>query len=336
MTTLEAAFESTLIFEAISENPSLKVKLFSRIDKENSKLPWVFTNTSSIPIQELDREADLGGRILGFHFYNPPAVQKLVEVIAAPTTKEELVEFAQVYAKSLRKKVVPSNDSAGFIGNGHFMRDALHGIDEVSRLSEEMPFVEAIYMINRVSQDFLIRPMGIFQLVDYVGLDVCQCIMKVMNPHLADEDLHSPLLDRLISLGVRGGQYGDGSQKDGFLKYEKGRPSGIYDPDRKEYVPISEFQTGCDRKLGSLPGSALPWKAMIAHPDKANMLAKFFQELGEMKSLGSELAWHYGLRSREIGLKLVSDNVARNEKDVNTVLLTGFYHAYGPINDYFA
>jgi len=104
----------------------------------------------------------------------------LVELIPAKTTKQELVDFAMQYAKNLRKTIVPSNDVAGFIGNGHFMRDALFAFSEVERLSKEMDFVEAVYMINKVSQEYLIRPMGIFQLLDYVGLDVCQYIMSVI------------------------------------------------------------------------------------------------------------------------------------------------------------
>lgn len=334
VTTLEAAYESTLIFEAIKEDPALKVKILSQINENNSKSPWIFTNTSSIPISKLDKEAGLDGRIIGFHFYNPPAIQKLAELIKAETTSNELVDFAHEYAKNLRKKVVPSNDFAGFIGNGHFMRDALHGISEVQRLSEEMPFVEALYIMNKISQDYLVRPMGIFQLVDYVGIDVCQYIMSVMNPYLPDEDLHSDLLDKMISLGVKGGQNPDGSQKDGFLKYEKGMPVGIYDPEKKEYVMISEFQTKCDERLGSLPEPALPWKTAIADPAKSDILEKYFKNLNSMETLGADLAKKYGTRAREIGMKLVSDKVANTENDVNTVLLTGFFHAYGPINNY--
>ncbi|MCK4763307.1 MAG: 3-hydroxyacyl-CoA dehydrogenase family protein [Candidatus Aminicenantes bacterium] len=334
-TRIEAAYESGLIFEAIIENPEIKVKLLSQIDRNSKKKPWVFTNTSSIPIHRLDEQAGLEGRILGFHFYNPPAVQKLVELIAAKNTVKEAVEFAHTYAKNLRKKIVPSNDFAGFIGNGHFMRDALHGIAEVERLSKDMPFVEAMYKLNKVSQEFLVRPMGIFQLVDYVGLDVCQYIMSVMNPHVKDEDLHSDLLDRMIGLGVKGGQFSDGSQKNGFLEYEKGRPVGIYDPEKKEYVKIAAFQEKCDGKLGELPQPAAAWKTVIGSPDKAEILTKFFKALNSMDSLGAKLAVGYGKRSREISLKLVADKVANSEEDVNTVLLTGFYHAYGPINEYF-
>ncbi|MCX6584666.1 MAG: 3-hydroxyacyl-CoA dehydrogenase family protein [Candidatus Aminicenantes bacterium] len=332
---LESAYESTLVFEAIKEDPELKVKIFSQVDKNNKKSPWYFTNTSSIPIHQLDEKVGLGGRVIGFHFYNPPAVQRLVELIRAKSTHAEIAEFAHQYAKNLKKTIVPANDFAGFIGNGHFMRDGLHGIAEALRLSEGMPFVEAVYMVNKVSQDFLVRPMGIFQLIDYVGVDVCQYIMSVMNPYLPDEDLHSDVLDRYISLGVLGGQFADGSQKDGFLKYEKGRPAGIYDPEKKAYVPFSGFQAGCDEKLGPLPQGAPAWKTVVGSPDKDEVFQKYFKELNGMKTLGAELAGRYGKRSKQIGLKLVADKVANSEEDVNNVLLTGFYHAYGPINNYF-
>lgn len=334
-TCLEPVYGSTLVFEAIIENPDIKVKLIKQIEANSGKNPWYFTNTSSIPIHQLNETAELGGRIIGFHFYNPPAVQKLVELIKADETLDELEEFAYAYAKGLRKKIVPSNDFAGFIGNGHFMRDALHGIGEAERLAGEIPFVEAVYMINKVSQEYLVRPMGIFQLIDYVGLDVCQYIMSVMNPHLENEDLHSDLLDKFIGMGVKGGQFADGSQKDGFLKYEKGRPTGIYDPETKEYVSISGFQAACDERLGPMPEGAVPWKAVIGSPNKGEILERFFKALSGSDTLGAELALNYGQRSMGIAQQLVEDNVANSAEDVNTVLLTGFYHSFGPINQYF-
>jgi len=332
---LESAYASTLVFEAVIENPALKIKLLSQINKNSSREPWFFTNTSSIPVHELDEKAGLGGRLLGVHFYNPPAIQKLVELIKAASTKDELVEFALAYAKNLKKIVVPSNDYAGFIGNGHFMRDALHGISEAERLSGEMPFAEAVYTVNRATQDFLIRPMGIFQLIDYVGLDVCQYIMSVMAERFPGETIHSPLLDKLITAGVKGGQFSDGSQKDGFFKYEKNRPAAIYDPTAKQYAPVASFQAACDTRMGPLPQPALTWKSAIKHPEKEAALKEFFSKLAAMDTAGAVLARRYGERSLEIGLKLVSDKVARSEADVNMVLTSGFYHVYGPINKYF-
>ncbi|MFO7721723.1 MAG: 3-hydroxyacyl-CoA dehydrogenase family protein [Bacteroidales bacterium] len=334
VTTLESAYEVNIIFEAASENPDLKVKLFSQINENSKVTPWFFTNTSSIPIGYLDKKAGLDGRILGVHFYNPPAVQKLVEVIRAENSKPELSEFVTQFIRNMRKVEVPSFDVAGFIGNGHFMRDALFGISLLDRLMPEASFAEAVYMVNKVSQDFMIRPMGIFQLIDYVGVDVCQFIMKVMNPYMEKEDIHSPLLDRMMEAGVKGGQNFDGSQKDGFLKYEKGRPSAIWDLDKGAYVSISDFAAGCDEKLGPLPAGHAPWRVVVGDRGKDEMLRKYFTAMQEMKTPGALLAIDYLRRSREIGENLVSGKVAHTPADVNTVLLTGFFHAYGPINDY--
>jgi 3-hydroxyacyl-CoA dehydrogenase len=334
VTTIESAYESQIVFEAASENPELKIKMFSQINQNSPNKPWFFTNTSSIPIGYLDKEAKLEGRVLGVHFYNPPAVQKLVEVIKTDNTNPELPEFATMFIKSLRKIEVPSNDFAGFIGNGHFMRDALYGMGEAMKLTNQMPFVEAVYCINKVTQDYLIRPMGIFQLIDYVGIDVCQYIMKVMKPHVNDEDIHSPLLDQFMDMNVKGGQNSDGSQKDGFLKYEKGRVAGIYDPATKQYIAVADIAAKCDAVLGAMPASVKPWKAVVGDPKKDEVFKQYFAELSSMSNLGATLASAYGKKSKAIGLKLVADKVAFAEKDVNTVLLTGFFHAYGPINDY--
>lgn len=334
-TRLEAAYDSDLIFEAVSENRTLKVRILSQIDQNNPGKPYYFTNTSSVPIHLIDEEANLGGRVLGFHFYNPPAVQKLVELICTDKSDAEMIEFAGAYAKNLGKVVVPANDFAGFIGNGHFMRDALHGIHTMEKLAKDMPFAEAVYSVNKVTQDFLIRPMGIFQLIDYVGIDVVSFIMNVMNPFLADEDLHSDLLDKMIALGVKGGQYSDGSQKDGFLKYEKGKVAAIYDPSAKNYVNIADLKDKCDKMLGAAPSSLIPWKAAVKVKDKDAAFGKIFGEMKTMDTIGARLAVEYGRKSEAIGKKLVADNVAHSVEDVNTVLLTGFFHAYGPVNGYF-
>ncbi len=334
VTTIESAYSAHIIFEAASENPELKIKLFSQINNNSKTAPWFFTNTSSIPIGYLDKEAGLDGRILGVHFYNPPAVQKLVEVIKAENSKPELSEFVTRFIKNMRKVEVPSYDFAGFIGNGHFMRDALFGMGLMEKLTGEHTFPEAVYMVNKVSQDFMIRPMGIFQLIDYVGIDVCQFIMKVMKPYVSNENIHSPLLDKMMEGRVKGGQNFDGSQKDGFLKYEKGRPSGIYDISKGGYVNITDIAEKCDAILGAMPKGHAPWKSVVGHHDKDTFLKEYFNNMKHTDTAGCRLALEYLRRSKEIGENLVKEKVAYNPEDVNTVLLTGFFHAYGPINDY--
>lgn len=333
-TRIEVAFESTLVFEAVSENAALKAKLFSQIDQNNPLKPWFFTNTSSVPIEGLNEKSGIEGRVLGFHFYNPPAIQKLVELITIKENQAGMREFALDLAKNLRKIIVPSNDMAGFVGNGHFMRDALYSIEKAEALSAEMPVYEAIYAVNKVSQDFLMRPMGIFQLIDYVGVDVVRFIMNVMNPYFKNENLHSEMLDKLFDLGIKGGQYADGSQKDGMLKYEKGRPVAVYSLEKKDYVPFTSFAGKVDEWLGEMPKEVMPWKNIIKLADKDAAAREAFAQLKTMKTKGAELAIAHARRSREIGQQLVNTGVAASAQDVNTVLATGFFHAYGPVNDF--
>ncbi len=333
-TRIEVAYESTLVFEAVSENAALKAKLFSQIDQNNQLKPWYFTNTSSVPIEGLNEKSGIEGRVLGFHFYNPPAVQKLVELITIKENPVGMREFAVELAKNLRKIIVPSNDIAGFVGNGHFMRDALYSIQKAEALSAEMPIYEAVYAVNKVSQDFLMRPMGIFQLIDYVGVDVVRFIMNVMNPYMKNEDLHSDMLDKLFDLGVKGGQFADGSQKDGILKYEKGRPVAVYSLERKDYVAFASFAGKIDEWLGEMPKEVMPWKNIIKLADRDAAAKEAFAQLKNMKTKGAELALAHARRSREIGEQLVNTGVAASAQDVNTVLATGFFHAYGPVNDF--
>ena len=195
-TDIDMAAKAHLVFEAIVENIDIKIPLFKQLNELCAKDTYFFTNTSSIPIHLLNDGANLGGRIIGFHFYNPPAVQKLAELIPATKTTQDLKDMSFEIGKRLRKKIFLSADVAGFIGNGHFLRDAIHATNEVLRLSKDYKHHEAIYIVNKVSQDLLLRPMGIFQLMDYVGVDVMYFISVIMdkyidekftkNPHIAD------------------------------------------------------------------------------------------------------------------------------------------------------
>jgi len=337
VTTMAAAYNSTLVFEAVSENRALKVKLLGDIDKNNENSPWYFTNTSSVPINLIESEAGLEGRVVGFHFYNPPAVQRLVELIVTEKTTDDVETFAKEYAKNLKKIIVPSNDFAGFIGNGHFMRDALHGMKEAETLANDknIPLYKAIYMVNKVTQDYLVRPMGIFQLIDYVGIDVVQFILNVMNPFVNDEELSHNLLDKMMLQGVKGGQKSSGAQKDGFLKYKGGRFTAIWDTHKQEYVELDSFKDECDEIMGDMPDSVVAWKSIVRNKKKDVILAAFFNDLKASSALGAAIAVKYGQKSKAIGEKLVSDNVANEIDHVNTVMLTGFFHAYGPVNNFF-
>lgn len=331
---LEAAFDAQVIFEAVSENPELKVKLFSTIRNNNPNQPWFLTNTSSIPIHELNQHAGLNGNIAGFHFYNPPAVQKLMEIILPEGVNPELGEFSKKLASNLRKVIVYSNDIAGFIGNGFFMRDILHAASETEHLSREMPLYQAIYVVDKITRDLLVRPMGIFQLSDYVGIDVCLFIMDVMDKRLPGESLRCPLLETFRDKGITGGQFADGSQKDGIFKYSKGQVVAVFDADQDKYIDISEFAGQADDFIGAIPSSWKPWKTAIKDKNRDELLREYFSELSASDTPGSLLAINYLRTARKIGEKLVNDGVSASAEDVNTVMMTGFFHAYGPVNDF--
>ena len=325
-----------LIFEAVFENEELKIQLLGKARKVADSDAWYLTNTSSIPIGGLDRKLELGGKIVGYHFYNPPAVQKLLELITSDETLPELKKAGEELAKRLGKKVFHANDIAGFIGNGHFMRDGLHAIAEADRLRDGGDWAPALYKMNRVSQEWLLRPMGIFQLIDYVGVDVTQMILGVMDQYLPGRNLHSDLIDALVTKKVLGGQNHDGSQKDGILKYEKGRPVAVYELDKGEYVSFkdSALAEKANKELGALPDGFKPWKALLMDSSKGKALEAHFASVRSSENEGAQLAVNYLKASKAIGEALVSAGVANNPEDVNGVMTNGFFHLYGPINEY--
>lgn len=333
--TLALAQESLLVFEAAFEKEEIKFSIYNELARLCPRETYFLTNTSSIPLHVLANECGIAGRLIGYHFYNPPAVQKLVELITPQVCDAELNRLSHELAKLLGKKIVPANDIAGFIGNGHFMRDGLHAIGQAQSLAAEHGYVQAVYMMDKVSRDFLLRPMGIFQLIDYVGIDVFQLILRVMDKYQPQAGLHSELIDRYISLGVRGGQTSSGAQKDGFLKYEKNRPAGIYDPQRREYVALEPgWVKEADNRLGDHPAPALSWKGLQRDPEREAKLRAFFGTVRDGKTLGLDLARDYFRASRQIALNLVAQGVADSSEAVNQVLTLGFFHLYGPVNDY--
>jgi 3-hydroxyacyl-CoA dehydrogenase len=335
-TDLSEVKNSKMIFEAIVEDKDVKVDVLKKVEKLVSPDAYYFTNTSSIPISVLNQSADLGGRIIGYHFYNPPAVQRLVELISPESTKSELKEMALELAKRLRKKIVPANDIAGFIGNGHFLRDGLYALKEAKKMAADFTLPGALYVMNKVSQDLLVRPMGILQLIDYVGVDVYQCISETVAGYIKGEDLKDDLLVQMTQKKVLGGQHADGSQKDGFLKYEKNRPAGVYDLKKGEYKMFDPkgWSGELDKKLGAYPEGTIPWRNLLMDPKREEKLSVYFKNLSASDTLGAKLAKAYLKRSKEIGEFLVKTGVAESAKDVNDILLNGFYHLYGPINDY--
>jgi 3-hydroxyacyl-CoA dehydrogenase len=331
--SIEEARNLPYIFEAIVEDKEIKCQIFQKIDSLCDQPTYYFSNTSSIPISALNEQANLNGRIIGFHFYNPPAVQKLVEIIPLKDGDPNLYKTALTIASQLEKTVVISKDVAGFIGNGHFIREIAVATQMTLKLAQSYPLPQAIYMINRVTGDFLLRPMGIFQLLDYVGLDVAQKIGKIMNFYQVIPDKDNSLIDLLVADGHPGGQFPDGKQKDGFFSYTKHTITGIYVPKEKHYDDISSssWQQQGDEALGKIPDAFITWSKLSRMPNAQQQINDYLLELASSKSLGCNLANEFLEKSHEIVKKLVDDKIASSLSDVETILKQGFYHLYAPI-----
>jgi 3-hydroxyacyl-CoA dehydrogenase len=326
-TEILRAKECMLVFEAIVEDLAVKTCVLSQIKKHAMVEQIYFSNTSSIPISLLDSQCNLDHRIVGFHFYNPPVVQKLVELVIPSSGLPELEKISLELIKKFKKTAVRSNDVAGFIGNGHFIRE-IHFACQLARdISEEnaWPVEKAIYLINKVSQEFLLRPMGIFQLIDYVGIDVCSRITNIMSTFLPDPSLENNWLNNMVSAGVFGGQYPDGKQKNGCFRYEQNKINGVYSLSLQDYW----WEEGLDPLTGPLPKSHVPWKKLQTERDLQDILKRYFKELFIMNTWGAQLAQTFLNNSCEISEYLVDTKVAKSMEDVDTVLKNGFFHIYG-------
>jgi 3-hydroxyacyl-CoA dehydrogenase len=342
-TTLSAAQGAHLIFEAVVENSELKGRILHRIKANSPGNALFFSNTSSIPISEMAAQAQLEGRLIGFHFYNPPAVQKLLELIVPEDQSEGLRSFAIKLATQLGKTVVESKDIAGFIGNGHFLREATFACQQVQLLKEgkedtqTLSQKEAVYRWNAVTHEQLLRPMGIFQLIDYVGLDVCCSIADIISSRLPDANINIDMVKSMLDRGIEGGQWPDGTQKPGFLEYNGTVPVAIYDDITGNYIAFADapWVRATRQKIGlgeehSPHTTGLSWKALSRDKEATKKIESHFEMLKKNESEAAKMALLFLQKSADIADKLVSDGVANSINDIGTVLKKGFFHLYSP------
>lgn len=310
---------SSLIFEAAFEDIELKVDLLKAVHRMAPE-GWVFTNTSSIPIELLADRSLLREKLIGFHFYNPPPVQKLVEVIPSKNSDPFLLEIAKKLGEKLGKILVYSSDHAGFIGNGHFAREVVFACQLVEELKKTNSAEIAIQRVDRITKDFLLRPMGIFQLIDYVGWKVIDQVLTVMSTFLSDPKLEAPLIKKYVEYGVEGGQEGNGTQKNGIFSYKENKIEGTFSP--KGYQSFEEVSHPMPFDLS--------WKKIQKDPGLMDKIPAYFQALFEEKKSDNEIAKRFLIHSKKIEELLVKTHVARSLEDIGIVLKNGFYHLYAP------
>ncbi|MES9903773.1 MAG: 3-hydroxybutyryl-CoA dehydrogenase [Sedimenticola sp.] len=205
VTSLEEMAGVDLVVEAASENLEIKVKIFRELDRICTAEAILASNTSSISLTRIARESAHPERVIGMHFMNPVPLMKLVEVIRALQTSDEVYQLIHDTSEQIGKIPVEVNDSPGFVSN----RILMPMINEaVYTLYEGVATAEAIDSVMKLGMN---HPMGPLALADLIGLDTCLSVMEVLHEGLGDTKYRPcPLLRRMVDAGYLGRKSGKG------------------------------------------------------------------------------------------------------------------------------
>jgi 3-hydroxybutyryl-CoA dehydrogenase len=201
----EAVADADLVIEAVTENPELKKKVLAEADSAAKPEAIIATNTSSISISELASATKRPERFVGMHFFNPPQLMKLIEIIrGAKTTDETINTIVEVTGKMGKEPVVVNKDVAGFVVNRILIpvfNEAVALVDSGVASPED---------IDKAIKLGLNWPMGPLTLLDYVGLDTTLAITEVLSKEIDPKFQANPLLRQMVRAGLWGRKTGKG------------------------------------------------------------------------------------------------------------------------------
>ena len=226
----DALIDTDLLIEAVPEDLNLKKKVYSEVDQFAEEKTVYASNTSTLPISEISQLTSRPDRFIGLHFFNPPQLMKLVEVIPGVRTEKSIVDLGIKLVKSFGKDPILCNkDVPGFIVNRIFIplvHEAAYCLESDGKTMTQ---------IDSAVKFKLFLPMGIFELADYTGIDVIHKATvemysrdkKVIHPH--------PMIAQLFSSGKLGKKSGDGFYSYGDKNYER---VPLSEEEAKQYDPI--------------------------------------------------------------------------------------------------
>jgi len=201
----EALSNADLVIEAVTENPDLKKKVLAEADSAAKPDAIIASNTSSISISELASATKRPEKFAGMHFFNPPQLMKLIEIVrGAKTSDETLNTIVEVTKKMGKEPVVVKKDVAGFVVN-RILIPALN--EAVNLVNEDVATPEDIDKAIKLGLNW---PMGPLTLLDYVGLDTTLAITEVMVKEVDPKYQASPLLRQMVRAGLWGRKTGKG------------------------------------------------------------------------------------------------------------------------------
>ena len=205
VTDRKALAPCALVVEAATEKFEVKKSLFAELDRILAPEAILASNTSSISITRLATTTGRADRVIGMHFFNPVPVMKLVEVIRGMATSQATFERVRDLAVQLCKTPVEVNDAPGFVSNRVLMpllNEAMYAVMEGVATPEA---VDEVFKLG------MAHPMGPLTLADFIGLDVCLDIMRVLQEGFGDPKYRPcPLLVRMVDAGWLGRKSGKG------------------------------------------------------------------------------------------------------------------------------
>ncbi|MBV9101776.1 MAG: 3-hydroxybutyryl-CoA dehydrogenase [Candidatus Dormibacteraeota bacterium] len=210
-TDLDEFAECDICIEAVPEHLPLKTSVFQRLDSIAPERAILATNTSSLPIIEIARVTSRPERVIGTHFFNPPPVMRLLEVVRSIATSPETLHETREFGERLGKRIIVAQDRGGFIVNLLLIPFLTHAV----RLYESG-------FATREDIDEGMRlgcghPMGPLELLDYIGLDTALFVCDSLYDEYANADYAPPpLLRRMVAAGYLGRKSGRG-----FYEYER-------------------------------------------------------------------------------------------------------------------
>lgn len=215
-----AVSNADLVIEAATENENIKTQIFKTMDQHAPAHCILATNTSSISITRIASATSRPDKVIGMHFMNPVPVMQLVEIIRGYSTSDEVCHTITEASKKINKIPLEVNDYPGFVAN----RILMPMINEaIYTLYEGVAGVEEIDGIMKLG---MAHPMGPLTLADFIGLDICLSILRVLhegfgNPKYAP----CPLLVNMVAAGKLGRKSGEG-----FYLYTEGSKDVVVSP----------------------------------------------------------------------------------------------------------